>query len=103
MNNQVHPVSFSPQALDEIRKIMQTKGIPPDYHLRVGVRGGGCGVTHIIGFDRQQEHDARYETNGVSVIYDRRQMMYLIGKQVEFFEGDDRRGFHFTDTPVSAT
>ena len=94
-------VSFSPEALVEIRKIMQTKGIPANYHLRVGVRGGGCGVTHIIGFDKQQEQDVLFEIEGVSVIYDRRQLMYLIGKRVEFHEGDDRRGFHFTDTPIN--
>ena len=95
------PVSFSAEALREIRKIMSTKGIPPDYHLRVGVRGGGCGVTHIIGFDRCGEQDVSYEMDGVTVIYDRRQLMYLIGKRVEFHEGDDRRGFFFTDTPLN--
>jgi len=80
---------------------MESKGIPEGYHLRVGVRGGGCGVTHIIGFDKQSEHDALYRMEGVSVIYDRRQLMYLIGKRVDFHESEDRRGFLFTDTPVN--
>ncbi len=99
MNASKHPVSLSPQAAVEIKKIMNTKNIPPGHGLRVGVRGGGCGVQLILGFDKQTGTDVIYEEQGVMVMMDKKNMMFLIGKQVEFYEGADARGFHFVDTP----
>jgi len=33
---------------------MLNKGIPQEYGLRVGVRGGGCGATFLLGFDKKK-------------------------------------------------
>ena len=92
-----NPVTLSPTAAVEIKKIMATKNIPAGHGLRVGVRGGGCGVQLILGFDKPRETDLVYEFEGIPVMLEKRSMMFLIGKQVEFYEGDDARGFHFVD------
>lgn len=92
-------VTISTKASAEIRKIMETKNIPADYGLRVGVRGGGCGVSLIIGFDRRKESDLVYDIEGIPVFIDKKHTMYLIGKQVDFYEGADARGFVFVDRP----
>jgi iron-sulfur cluster assembly protein len=97
MFDSLQPVTISPKALAEIRKIMQTKNIPAGYGLRVGVRGGGCGVTLIIGFDKKSESDHSYWIDDVPVYVDKKHTMYIIGKQVDFYEGDDHRGFTFID------
>lgn len=94
------PVSISSIATAEIKKMMNTKNVPAGYGLRVGVRGGGCGVQLMLGFDKAKEQDLTYDENGIKVIINRKHMMYLIGKQIEFYEGDDSRGFHFVDLPV---
>jgi iron-sulfur cluster assembly protein len=94
----LQPVTISAKAAAEIRKIMQTKNIPADYSLRVGVRGGGCaGVSLLIGFDKKKESDLAYEVQGIPVLIDKKHTMYIIGKEVDFYEGDDARGFLFTD------
>lgn len=95
MFEDVRPVSISDKAVMEIRKIMTTKNIPPDYGLRVGVRGGGCGVSLIIGFDKKKPSDIAYSVQDIPVYIDKRHTMYLIGKQVDFYEGADARGFTF--------
>lgn len=99
MFDNLQPVTISTKASAEIRKIMETKNIPADYGLRVGVRGGGCGVSLIIGFDRKKESDLAYDIEGIPVFIDKKHTMYLIGKQVDFYEGADARGFVFVDRP----
>src|SRR6267142_397364 len=99
MFDAIQPVNLSAKAAEEVRKIMQSKNIPPDYGLRLGVRGGGgCGgVSLIIGFDKKKDSDLFYTIEGISVYIDKKHTMYLIGKEVDFYEGEDARGFMFVD------
>ena len=77
---------------------MTTKGIPADYGLRVGIKGSGCGgASLMIGFDRKRDTDLAYETDGITVYVDKRHTMYLIGKQVDFIDEADARGFTFVE------
>ena len=103
MFDHLQPVSLTPKAAIEVRKIMETKNIPSDYGLRVGVKGGGCGgVSLMIGFDKKKETDHAYTIEGIPVYVDKRHTMYLIGKEVDFYEGADARGFMFADQIVAA-
>ncbi len=98
----MHPVTLSQKAAVEVRKIMQTKKIPADYQLRVGVRGGGgCGAaTLIIGFDKKRDSDLTYEIDGIPMLVDKKHTMYVIGKEVDFYEGAEARGFVFVEQPA---
>lgn len=99
MFDNLKPVTLTEKAATEVRKIMTTKNIPADYGLRVGIKGGGCGgVSLMIGFDKQRETDLAYFISDIPVYVDKKHTMYLIGKQVDFFEGEEARGFMFTDT-----
>jgi iron-sulfur cluster assembly protein len=89
------PVQFSERAIDEIKKTILSKKVPSDFFLRVGVRGGGCGVTRIIGFDQLRPDDISWEISGIKIIMDKRHMMHLIGSSVSFYEDEERRGFLF--------
>lgn len=97
MFDNIQPVTISARAAEEIKKIMQTKGIPADYGLRVGVKGGGCGVALLIGFDHQKPSDMSYVINEIPVYIDKKHTMYIIGKEVDFYEGDEGRGFTFVE------
>ncbi|MBL7843824.1 MAG: iron-sulfur cluster assembly accessory protein [Cyclobacteriaceae bacterium] len=97
------PITLTPKAAEEVRKIMQTKNIPADYGLRVGVRGGGCGVSLLIGFDKKKENDQSYTIEGIPVLVDKRHTMYVVGKEIDFYEGDEGRGFMFTDPKATTT
>lgn len=94
------PIGISDRAASEIRHIMETKNIPAGYALRVGVKGGGCGVSLLIGFDKQKESDRTYLVKGIDVLVDRKHAMYIIGKVIDFHESEDSRGFMFVDQPM---
>ena len=91
----MQPVSITQKALVEIKNILANKNIPKDYGLRVGVKGGGCGVNFVLGFDHKQENDLEYEVEGVTVYIQKRETLFLVGKEVDFYEGADTRGFIF--------
>ena len=89
------PVKITDEALVEIKNILKNKGIPENYGLRVGVRGAGCGVAFKLGFDQQKETDDVFEVDGVMVLIQKSEMMFLVGKQIEFYDSSDGRGFFF--------
>ncbi|MCD9019504.1 HesB/IscA family protein [Parachryseolinea silvisoli] len=103
MFDNLRPISLSDRAAEEVRKIMETKNIPADYGLRVGIKGGGCGgVSLLIGFDKQKDTDLAYTIAGIPVYVDKKHTMYIIGKEVDFYDGEDARGFTFVDLPAEA-
>jgi iron-sulfur cluster assembly protein len=91
------PVTLSPIALEEVKKIMAHKNIPEGYGLRIGVRGGGgCGgVNYILGFDKRKEGDMEYTQEAIPVLVEKKHLMFLLGLRVDFYEGADARGFTF--------
>ena len=97
MVNAIHPVTLTERAAEEIRKIMTTKNIPQDYGLRVGVRGGGCGVAWMIGFDKKKESDLSYIIADIPVYVDKKHTLFVIGKQVDFIDCSEGRGFTLID------
>ena len=101
MFDSLQPVTITLRASEEIRKIMETKNIPPDYGLRLGVKGGGCGVSLLIGFDKKKESDLMYKINDITVYVDKKHTMYIIGKEVDFYDGEAGRGFMFVDPNTS--
>ncbi|PIB34375.1 Fe-S cluster protein [Reichenbachiella sp. 5M10] len=92
----IEPVSITPKALEEVQNIMDHKGIPADYSLRIGIKGGGCGAMgYVIGFDKPNESDISYTIEQIPVVVDKKHVMYLIGLEVDFVEEADARGFSF--------
>ncbi|MCY3488021.1 MAG: iron-sulfur cluster assembly accessory protein, partial [Bacteroidetes bacterium] len=64
MDAPASPVTLSPRASEEVRRILTDKTIPEGYGLRVGVRGGGCsGMSYILGFDKLREHDLTFNAD----------------------------------------
>lgn len=94
---QLSPVEITDKAITEIKGIMANKNIPADYGLRIGVSGGGgCGgMKFILGFDKMKEGDLQYLVADIPVYVEKKHTMYLLGMQVDFYEGADTRGFTF--------
>ena len=90
------PVEISEEALVEIKNIQDSKGIPQDYYLRIGVKGSGCaGVDYFVGFDQEKETDKMYEFNGVNILIEKKDFMHLFGVKLTFVENNEERGFSF--------
>jgi iron-sulfur cluster assembly protein len=98
MFGHIQPVTISARAATEIRKIMETKNIPPEYGLRIGIKGGGCGgAALMLGFDKKKEADQEFIISDITVYIDKKHTLYLIGKEVDFLENENARGFMFVD------
>ena len=80
---------------------METKNIPADYGLRLGIQGGhGCGgVSMVIGFDKKKDTDLIYTIEGIPYTSTKNIRSVPDWKKVDFYEGDDARGFMFVDEP----
>ncbi|MEQ8425090.1 MAG: iron-sulfur cluster biosynthesis family protein [Cyclobacteriaceae bacterium] len=99
MSNPFIPVTLTKKAAEEVRKIMQTKNIPSDYCLRIGIRGSGCGgAAMMIGFDKRKPSDLSYQIEDIEIVVDKKHTLYVIGKEVDFHEGADARGFMFVES-----
>jgi len=90
------PVLLSVKATEELKRILDTEPIPDEYGLRVGVRGGGCsGMSYILGFDKQREHDLTFDWEGIKLYIDKRHGLYLMGTTIDYHVGLNARGFTF--------
>lgn len=89
------PIDISDRALEEVKNILKNKGIPEGYGLRIATKGMGCGVGFKLGFDKKKDADDEYNLDGVQILIQKREMMFLVGKKIEFYDETDGRGFVF--------
>jgi iron-sulfur cluster assembly protein len=90
------PFEISAEAEAEVLKIFKEKNIPQAYALRVGIKGGGCsGISYVFGFDQPAEHDLQYALGPLSVLVDKRHMLYIAGLKIGFENNADVYGFTF--------
>lgn len=98
------PVTLTPGAIREIRKIMSQDDFDNNQALRFGVKGGGCsGMTYILGFDKLGENDLQFEIDGIPCIMNRSHGLYLHGMEIDWQDGLNNRGFTFRNPNASAT
>ncbi len=98
------PITLTEGAVKELKKIREDQGIPAEYGLRVGVKGGGCsGFSYILGFDEQKENDDTYEINGMRVLMQKSHAIYLLGIEIDWQDGLNNRGFAFNNPNASDT
>ena len=88
-------VEITREALKEINNILKKKGIPDGYGLRIATKGMGCGVGFKLGFDRKKDTDDEYYVDGVQVLVRKSEMMFLVGKKIEFYNESAARCFVF--------
>ena len=91
------PVKLTASAIEMVRSIMEEKEIPSDYSLRIGIRqGSGCaGVNYILGFDHAREGDQQFNLEGIPVVIEKKQTMFLVGMTVDWVTEDGQQGFTF--------
>ena len=92
------PIEISDLAFLEIKSIMETKNIPSDYFLRVGVKGSGCsGTSFFIGFDKINTNDQTFTFGNVNIVIEKKHFLYLSGMKVDFVNNSNERGFIFVN------
>ncbi len=98
------PLTLTPGAVQELKKLKEQQEISADFGLRVGVEGGGCaGMNYILGFDQKKEGDSEYDIEGIRVFMNKAHGLYLAGMEVDFRDGLDARGFVFNNPNADST
>jgi len=77
------PISFSSSAHENLFSLLQ-QGKMPEPYLRVGMRGGACGGTYVLGFDQKTEFDEEYIIDQIPVVIDKRQLLFVLGTEISF-------------------
>lgn len=93
-------ISMTDRALDQIHEVAGDQDVNlDDTMLRVAVVPGGCsGLTYDLGWDTTvQDEDEVEEHEDVIVVLDKKSRLYLDGSELDFTDGLDGDGFHFTN------
>jgi len=97
-------LSLTPSAIAALRAQRISERLPEDRYLRVGVKGGGCsGLSYILDFDEKKPFDEEFDFDGVKVIVDQRQALYLAGTELDYGQGLNDRGFVFNNPNATTT
>lgn len=99
-------ITITDRALDQIRDVAADEKVNlDDAMLRVAVVPGGCsGLTYDLGWDTTlQDSDSVDVFDGIKVVMDRKSQLYLEGTELDFTDGLDGDGFHFTNPQASRT
>lgn len=96
------PVTFTPKAIAEIKRLLQEESVNQGKFLRVGVKGGGCsGLSYVLGIDEKQSSDEVFEYNSLPYVMNPSHGIYLAGMEVDWEDGLNSRGFTFTNPNAS--
>jgi iron-sulfur cluster assembly protein len=93
-------IEITDRALDRIRQVAGDENVNLDATmLRVAVVPGGCsGLTYDLGWDTtQQDGDEVVAVEGLQIVLDKRSRLYIDGSELDFTDGLDGEGFHFTN------
>lgn len=98
-------IYISDKAKEKITKLKLDAGLDDSYFLRVGVVGGGCsGLSYKLDFDNEsQPNDQVFEDHGVKLVTDLKSFLYLCDTTLDFSDGLNGKGFHFSNPNASRT
>ena len=97
-------ITITENALEHIIELMMEEGITPDTHkLRVGVSGSGCaGLSYEMKFDDETTiSDEVFEAEGLTIICDKKSLLYLWGTELEYSSGLNGKGFQWNNPNIS--
>jgi iron-sulfur cluster assembly protein len=97
-------IFISEKAKDRVISLMQEQG-KNDHFLRVSVVSGGCsGLSYKMDFDDSiKPTDQVFEDKGMKIVTDMKSMLYLFNTTLEFTDGLEGKGFHFSNPNASRT
>lgn len=92
------------RAARQVEKIRTNEDLDEELYLRIAVEGGGCsGLSYKLGFDYKTEDDREIESQGITIIIDRKHISYLEGITIDYPDGLDARGFTFQNPQATET
>lgn len=92
------PVQINPEALEQLKRIIQRKGEPESF-VRLGVKGGGCsGLEYVVKLETKQlPIDITTEINGLKIVCDSKSAEFLVGSELVWTGNLIGGGFQFNN------
>ena len=96
-------IEVTPAAQAKIEALKAAAAEQGNPYLRLGARGGGCGVavTYYLGFDKAEATDQVFSVAGIDCIINKGQLMQLQGVRLDYLETDSEQGFQFIPAAVN--
>lgn len=93
-------VTFTDRAAEHIKSYLAKRG--KGIGLRLAVRTTGCsGLAYVLEFvDEVAANDEVFENNDVTVIIDKKSLVYLDGTELDFAKEGLNEGFKFNNPNV---
>ncbi|PID61445.1 MAG: iron-sulfur cluster assembly protein IscA [Gammaproteobacteria bacterium] len=93
-------ITLTDRAAEHVRSYLEKRG--KGIGLRLGVRTTGCsGMAYVLEFaDEVAANDAVFENNDVTVVVDRKSLVYLDGTELDFAREGLNEGFRFNNPNV---
>jgi len=93
-------ITLTEAAANRVQSFLQNRG--KGLGIRLAVRTSGCsGMAYVLEFaDEQQESDVVFEDRGVTVLVDKKSLVYLDGTELDFTKEGLNEGFKFNNPNV---
>jgi len=90
-------IDLTPAAKQKIEALRAAAAANGNPYLRLGTRGGGCGVgvSYYLGFDKVEDSDQMFSVMGIDCIVNKGQLMQLQGIKLDYLETETEQGFQF--------
>ena len=97
-------IKITDPAKKRLNHLLEAQGEKNSY-VRVGVESGGCsGLSYKLDFDNtKNDDDEIIENNGISLLINKKSVLYLVGTILEFSDGLNGKGFVFNNPNASRT
>lgn len=98
-------IFISDKAKERVESLLKEQGKESDHFLRVSVVSGGCsGLSYKMDFDNAiKPTDQVFEDRGMKIVTDFKSVLYLFNTTLEYTEGLNGKGFHFSNPNASRT
>jgi iron-sulfur cluster assembly protein len=98
------PVEIAPEAIVQMRRLLERKGEASSF-VRIGVKGGGCsGMEYVIKLDdKRTSYDIELDLDGLLVVCDAKSAIYLRGSTLVYTGNLIGGGFAFQNPNAQRT
>ncbi len=98
-------ITITEKAKNHLLKLRQKANLDESYFVRVAVQGGGCsGLSYKLDFDNElQPNDQIFENDNIKLVCNLKSYLYLAGTELDYSDGLNGKGFHFTNPNATRT
>ena len=98
-------IQITDKASEQLGKLRIEEGHSKDANIRVSVKGGGCsGLMYDLDFDeKKSDEDDTFQDKGITIVVDKKSLLYLLGTTLDFTDGLNGNGFQFINPNASRT